>query len=681
MSYLDMNLELPGGDNLRDVTTLFLEAASAMEPGSMVVIDEFQLQDAMSAIEIGEPRLDTGMRLEKDHKVPFHPLTPLLPEEICWIIDRAFAYEIEWHSANTLSHTVFTLLYVHCLQEIDPDLLPYLLNADPQRPMELITVVLRAFVSGLLKCCDLSWKELIRGGLNDTEDWHSEKCEVSLLEGWPVQAAKVRLDEALRWLSTTTKVPSLWCQALTDRLLLRKSILEVMDHGVHNMEDIRRLLEVAQHHLFQIRSKAPPPDPLEDSLARRAFNPYISRRLNTFLPIRVLELPSSSESWENWGNFLGGYGEMVALSETHEVLSWELVANLRTWLRSPPLRHGYIRSSIQSVFHDGIQVLYNFPSTWLLQRFFHETLGIDYSEFAVAWGGHSSPRLVEMERALIKTVIPHIKGLWFNPPRRRRLLANALLEWHMVYDMLTIMVDSVDIRPASSLVFKMPSAALLWRLSTMREVILSGFQLQLYSPAERPFAYLYASQVIDVHLSTIENVMTIVPPESQARQEMEFQQSFLTALQLMCTAMFSILSQLPTESSWITLREGILRRYKWAFKSEYDDYETPPAAHPNLETYIAEVYSMNEDVSFSPSDSFKFAHNILEHLVKDRSGGGWAKHWKDERLQVVQGLMNACEELGHLRRKDSDSVKLLDWGIESNPSPWFPSLQHRYSLA
>ncbi|KAF9265939.1 hypothetical protein L218DRAFT_897912 [Marasmius fiardii PR-910] len=677
MHYMDLDTELPGGGNFRDVTGLFLEASSAMEPGSMVVMDGFQLQDAMSAIEIGEPRLDTGMRLEKDQKEPFHPLTPLLPEEVCWIIDRAFAYEIEWHSANTLSHTVFTLLYVHSLQEIDPDQLPYLLNADPQRPMELITVVLRAFVSGLLKCCDLSWRVLMRGSLNDTEDWHSEKCEVSLLEGWPVPAAKARLDEALRWLSTTTKVSPTWCQALADRLLLRKSILEVMEHDARNGEDTRKLLEVAQHHLFRVRSKAPPPDPFQDSPARRAFDPYISRRLNTFLPVRVINLPDANKSWENWGNFLGGYGEMLALSQTHEVSSWELVANLRTWLRSPPLRHGYIRSSIQSIFHDGIEVLHKFPSTWLLNSFFYETLGIDYSEFALAWGGPSSPKLVEMERLLIKTVVPHIKGMWFNPPRRRRLLANSLLEWHTVYDMLTVMVDLVEVRPASALILKMPTAALLWRLSTIREVVLSGFQLELYGSTERPFAYLYASQVIDVHLSTIDNVMSIVPLESQARKEMEFQQIFLTAIQLMCMAMFSILYQLPTENSWITLREGILRRYKWAFKPEYDDYETPPFAHPSLETYIAEVYSMNEDVWFSPSNSFQFAHDLMEDLVKNRNSGGWAKQWEDDRLQVIQGLLNACEELGKMRRGDSDSVKLLNWAMETSSSPWFPSLRRQ----
>lgn len=34
------------------------------------------------------------MILEGDDKPPFDPLAPLLPEEICWILDRAFACEV-----------------------------------------------------------------------------------------------------------------------------------------------------------------------------------------------------------------------------------------------------------------------------------------------------------------------------------------------------------------------------------------------------------------------------------------------------------------------------------------------------------------------------------------------------------------------------------------------------------
>jgi hypothetical protein len=43
--------------------------------------------------QIGEPRLDSGFIPAVEVRPKFNPLTPLLPEELCWIIDRAFSYE------------------------------------------------------------------------------------------------------------------------------------------------------------------------------------------------------------------------------------------------------------------------------------------------------------------------------------------------------------------------------------------------------------------------------------------------------------------------------------------------------------------------------------------------------------------------------------------------------------
>lgn len=75
---------------------------------------------------------------------------------------------MEWHAGNTLSQTVFTLLYVHHLADLHPDFIPLgSLNRDPARPPELVTVVLRAAVFGLLKSCDLAWRELSQNKVHD----------------------------------------------------------------------------------------------------------------------------------------------------------------------------------------------------------------------------------------------------------------------------------------------------------------------------------------------------------------------------------------------------------------------------------------------------------------------------------------------------------------------------------
>ena len=45
-------------------------------------------------VKIGEPRMDSGMTIESERRPPFNPLEPMLPQEICWILDRAFACEV-----------------------------------------------------------------------------------------------------------------------------------------------------------------------------------------------------------------------------------------------------------------------------------------------------------------------------------------------------------------------------------------------------------------------------------------------------------------------------------------------------------------------------------------------------------------------------------------------------------
>ena len=45
--------------------------------------------------QIGDPRMDSGATLPaEEQRPPFDPLTPLLPEEICWILDRILACEV-----------------------------------------------------------------------------------------------------------------------------------------------------------------------------------------------------------------------------------------------------------------------------------------------------------------------------------------------------------------------------------------------------------------------------------------------------------------------------------------------------------------------------------------------------------------------------------------------------------
>lgn len=108
----------------------------------------------------------------------------------------------------------------------------------------------------------------------------------------------------------------------------------------------------------------------------------------------------------------------------------------------------------------------------------------------------------------------------------------SLVGWHDLYDLLTQIRDNLDMEvfrqilrmilsnadyiiitqeiPSGHLITRLPDVALLWRLSIVREVVLSGFQLELYGPDERCFAYWYAMEVVDVHLSCLDNLTSVI---------------------------------------------------------------------------------------------------------------------------------------------------------------------------
>lgn len=72
---------------------------------------------------------------------------------------------------------------------------------------------------------------------------------------------------------------------------------------------------------------------------------------------------------------------------------------------------------------------------------------------------------------------------------------------------------------------QLPSVALLWRLSIIREVVLSGFQLELYAEEEKSFAYWYAAQVMEAHLQCLDSLL----PMTQAGSEIPMKHKLAVA--------------------------------------------------------------------------------------------------------------------------------------------------------
>ncbi|EPQ50584.1 hypothetical protein GLOTRDRAFT_118272 [Gloeophyllum trabeum ATCC 11539] len=644
MSYEDL-FDMPGGDDFVDVKDVFEEAARDMQPGQLVFTEGFTIQDAMSAIEIGEPRMDSGMIAEANERPEFQPLTPLLPEEVCWIMDRALACELELHAGNALAQTVYTLLYVHHLKEIDPDVVmdTETLEEDPDRPAELITLVIRATVMGILKCCDLAWRELSKNRVHEGEDWQGEKCEISLLEGYPVRSLVRLIDQAAVWCRHASGVSVTLRNELLARLLFRKTMLELMTLNLPEDHDkLQTCLATARDLLQGFRSR-PIRTPHPGSPAHLVFDPYVTRRLHSFMPLRPMQLPPQEETWNSLEAALDNWQELYYLCTITSMSTWKILGYIR--IRSPRSACSipFLRSLAQSFFYDGSRFIRRFQDLWIIERFCEESMGVKYDYILQlmqrSWAGEGQSPLMNIQRLMIKTLMPYIRSFWFNPPRQRRFLSKSLVDWHVLYAAVQNLVSEcvTEDQTEARMLDVLPKALLLWRLEVIQQVVLSGFQLELYSPDEVSVAYWYAAEVIVARLECLHALMEVAPPDSTAYSELHFQHSFLTALHGMCLA-----SALKMPSiSWGRSHLNFRRRYKWAFKPEYNDVPLKPVAQPDFEQYMTWRAA---ETSTAPESFLESSRSLLLELLESPPVG-WAGLWRKDRFDFVTNLAETCTQM------------------------------------
>ena len=101
-----------------DISPLLRKAAAALPSDKSTVIHSqaFSLFEAMSAVEIGNVKMDVGLQAipKTVDQLIEEGLAPaeLSPEQTLAVMDRLFEMEATWHHGGSLAQTVFTCLYM-----------------------------------------------------------------------------------------------------------------------------------------------------------------------------------------------------------------------------------------------------------------------------------------------------------------------------------------------------------------------------------------------------------------------------------------------------------------------------------------------------------------------------------------------------------------------------------------
>lgn len=102
---------------------IFCILHSELELGELLHDELFGLFEAMSAIEMMDPKMDAGMLCNRGNNKPCTftqavdsgaiKLDNFTPAEIIGIIDSTYACIVSWLEGHSLAQTVFTNLYLH----------------------------------------------------------------------------------------------------------------------------------------------------------------------------------------------------------------------------------------------------------------------------------------------------------------------------------------------------------------------------------------------------------------------------------------------------------------------------------------------------------------------------------------------------------------------------------------
>jgi N-alpha-acetyltransferase 35, NatC auxiliary subunit len=68
-----------------------------LEVGQVIRAPDFSFLDALGALEIMDPKTDSGMIVQDEDANELTNIQSLLPEEVIWVMDQLLAREVMYH--------------------------------------------------------------------------------------------------------------------------------------------------------------------------------------------------------------------------------------------------------------------------------------------------------------------------------------------------------------------------------------------------------------------------------------------------------------------------------------------------------------------------------------------------------------------------------------------------------
>ncbi|KAI9295731.1 Mak10-domain-containing protein [Neoconidiobolus thromboides FSU 785] len=200
-----------------DCTQLLFDACDDLQVGELIHGDNFSLIEAMSVIEIMDPKMDSGLNLTVESENQETKLNPIQSydvhqvitlNQLLYLMDDLFCYELTWFSGYSLGQTIYTCHYVRKVNQL-PILTSKMYDLNFKNDIELsefYLMVLKVYIMGCIKSCQLIWSEFIKGYGYEEEDFSTNKTGLSFYPEITIQQSIKWLDEVEYLISEYSKI-------------------------------------------------------------------------------------------------------------------------------------------------------------------------------------------------------------------------------------------------------------------------------------------------------------------------------------------------------------------------------------------------------------------------------------------------------------------------------------------
>lgn len=491
-----------GADRWLDVQPFLDRVQGQMPLGQLLHGEGFSLFASMSAIEIGDAKMDQTL-LDRDtvtigqlleQKAPASLSAP----DLVGVLDRLLAMEASWHNGATVVQSLFTCLYLH----------------QPTRAAEHMPV-LAAYCTATLASSGLVQDINMQGAAAEDEDFmpFTFGLPLKVPSSEEVDKASQQLDLALAQLASLqgggTGADGGLAAAMQCRLRFRKALMQALVHlrglpsGKPDLEAAQQLLGSASAELQQVRETVQEGE--QEAGADIGFDMQINSVLAIPIPPRPFKLYTVAEALDYYRKLLADLSRATAL---RAVASWPHLQALCTAFsmrRAAPLA----RSALHLCINRAHRVAGVEPFPWSPSRdMVCSTLGLPpYAEL-------TAPELLDFVNQCAIGMENWCQVMCLNPARQHRRYKRLLEDWANIY---THAINS-DLAPQVQELMRAvgwrwqpldaeggedlqgPLGSFVEREAAMAAAqrLLCGFELQLYAAHELPMAYWYIDYLLRV---------------------------------------------------------------------------------------------------------------------------------------------------------------------------------------